>query len=166
MHSTRRYIATVNALSISRQQKVPFAEFTVEFICTNPFGLDISPTTITNQTNYTSATLTVTPTIAGSAPYQLPVITITLDSFTGTADYIQISNGSNGQEILLYGLGLEAGNVIVIDCANREVTVDGNPVDYDGVFLELSPGAGSITYTDGYDTRQVDILMTYVKRWL
>lgn len=164
--STRRYIATKNAISIQRQQKALYASFQVEFVCTNPFGLDTSATNITNQTNYTSATLTMTPTIGGSAPHQLPVFTITIDALTGTGDYIQISNDSNGQDMLLYGLGLAAADVIVIDCANRLVTVNGDLVDYNGVFLELEPGANSITYTDGFTTRTVDIVAEYYKRWL
>lgn len=164
--STRRYIATKNAISITRQQKALFATFQVEFICTNPFGLDTSATNITNTLNYTSATKTVTPTIGGSAPLQLPVFTITIDALTGTGDYIQISNDNNGQDILIYGLLLEAGDVLVIDCANRIVTLNDEVVDYNGTFLELEPGANSITYTDGFTTRTVDIVAEYYKRWL
>lgn len=164
--ATRRYIATSNATSIVRQQKALFAKFTVEFICTNPFGMETSSTSIMSQTNYTSATYTATPTIAGSAPYQLPVFTITIDSLTGAGDYVQISNDNTNQQIMLYGLGLANGDVIVIDCDNRTVTVNGNNVDYYGTFLELVPGANSLTYTDGFTTRQVDISAVYYKRYL
>lgn len=163
---TRRYIATVNALSISRQQKVPFAEFTVEFICTTPFGLDTTATSIINTLNHTSGVLTVSPTISGSAPYQLPIFTITIDALTGDGDWFSISNNNNGQEMLIYNLGLVASDVVVIDCAERTVTVGGEPVDYSGVFLELEPGANSITYTDGFTTRTVDIVANYYRRWL
>jgi len=164
--STRRYIATKNSVAISRQQKALFATFSVEFICTNPFGLDITPTSLISQANYTSATLTATPTIGGTAPYQLPVFTITIDSLTGAGDYIQISNDNNTQEMLLYGFGLTAGDVIVVDCVNRTVTINDVEVDYIGTFMVLEPGAGSITYTDGFTTRQVDITAEYYKRWL
>lgn len=164
--STRRYIATKNAISIQRQQKAFYAAFQVEFVCTNPFGLDTTATSINNSQNYTSATKNMTPTIGGSAPQQLPVFTITIDALTGTGDYIQISNDNNGQDMLVYGLGLEAGDVLVIDCANRVVTLNGDLVDYNGVFLELEPGANSITYTDGFTTRTVDIVAEYYKRWL
>lgn len=164
--STRRYIATKNSLGISRQDHALFATFALEFICTNPFGLDTSATTLINSANYTGATLTSTPTIGGTAPYQLPVFTITIDALTGTGDYIQISNDNNTQEMLLYGLGLTAGDVIVIDCVNRIVTVNDVEVDYIGTFLVLEPGSGSITYTDGFTTRTVDILATYIKRYL
>lgn len=165
--STRRYIATANTISVSRQQKALYAEFSVEFICTNPFGLD---TTTTNlwalKSGFTSATFTEAPTIAGSAPYQLPVITITINSLTGDGDYVQISNDNNNQELVIYGQGLEAADVVVIDCAERTVTLNGIEIDYYGTFLELEPGANSITYTDGFTTRNVDVAGVYTKRWL
>lgn len=164
---TRRYTAMkTNSLGIERQDKALFATFSVELIC-KPFGYDTATTNLwTAKTGFTNATFTETPTIAGSAPYQLPVITITINSMTGDGDYVQISNDNNNQEILLYGLGLEAGDVIVIDCEQRTVTVDGVEVDYYGTFLELEPGAASITYTDGFTTRDVDVAAVYTKRWL
>lgn len=164
--TTRRYIATKNAVNVTREDKVLWATFTVEFICTNPFGLDTSSTTLISSLNYTGATLTSTPTVLGTAPYQLPVITLTLDALTGTGDYIQVTNDLNTQAIALYGLGLVAGDVIVIDCVNRTVKKNGVEVDYLGSFLVLEPGASSITYTDGFATRQVDIVVQYIKRWL
>lgn len=165
--STRRYIATANGVSVVRQQKALFATFQIEFLCTNPFGLDITASNLwTAKTGFSSATFTETPTIGGTAPYQLPVITITINSLTGAGDYVQISNDNNGQEMLIYGLGLVAGDVIVIDCAERTVTIDGVEVDYYGTFLELEPGANSITYTDGFTTRSVDVAAVYTKRWL
>lgn len=164
--STRRYIATANGISIERQQKALFAKFTVELICSQPFGVDTSSTSLISQLNSTAATYTATPTILGSAPYQYPVFTITLDALTGTGDYLQISNDENTQAIEIYGLGLTAGDVIEIDCFNRTVKVNGDDANYYGTFLELEPGASSITYSDGFTTRTVDIVASYYKRWL
>lgn len=163
--STRRYIATVNSISVVRSNKSRIARFTVEFICTYPFGRDTTQTSITNTLNHTSATLTVSPTIAGTAPTQVPIFTITLDAITGSGDFVAISNNNNNQQIVLSGLGLLAGDVIVIDCDERTVTVNGNPVDYFGTFLELELGSNSLTYSDGFDTRTVDIVAGYYKRW-
>lgn len=164
---TRRYdVMKANKVGIERQDKALYATFSVELI-SKAFGYDTSNTNLwTVKTGFTSNTFTETPTIGGNAPYQLPVITITLNTITGTGDYVQISNDNNNQEILLYGLGLVDDDVIVIDCANRSVTVNGTEVDYYGTFLELEPGAASITYTDGFDTRDVDVSGVYVKRWL
>jgi len=164
---TRRYIATKNSLSVIRQQKQLWATFTIEFVCTNPFGLDTSTTNLwAAKTGFTSATFTEAPTIGGNAPYQLPVITITVNSLTGAGDYVQISNDNNGQELLIYGQGIQAADVIVIDCVERKVTINGVIIDAYGTYLELEPGANSITYTDGFTTRNVDVTAVYTKRWL
>lgn len=164
---TRRYIATAGVPKIQRKQKSFIATFQVPITCTNPFGLDTTPTDLwTVKNNFTSATFTETPTVGGNAPFQLPIITITIDAITGAGDYVQISNDNNNQEIMIYGLGLTAGDVIVIDCEQRIVSLNGDEVDYYGTFLELEPGANSITYTDGFTTRTVDVSAIYTKRWL
>jgi phage-related protein len=165
--STRRYIATANGVSVIRKQKSLFAQFQIEFLCTNPFGLDTATSNLwTAKTAFSSATFTETPTVGGNAPFQLPIFTITINSLTGAGDYVQISNDNNNQEILIYGQGLTSGDVIVIDCVERIVTLNGNEIDYNGTFLELEPGANSITYTDGFTTRSVDVSGVYTKRWL
>lgn len=164
---TRRYVATKNALSIEREQTSLYATFRVEFICTVPFGIDTSATDLwATKNNFTNASFTETPTVEGSAPYQYPVITITIDAVTGAGDYVMISNDNNNQELMIYGQGLVATDVIVIDCVQRIVTLNGDEIDYDGTFLELEPGANSITYTDGFTTRTVDVSAVYTKRWL
>lgn len=164
---TRRYtVLKTNAAGIDREDKALFAFFSVELVC-KPFGIDTSATSLwATKTGYTSATFTETPTIGGNAPYQLPVFTITINSFTGDGDYVLISNNNNNQEILIYGQSIEAGDVITIDCFNRIVTLNGNEIDYFGTFLQLEPGSASITYTDGFTTRDVDVEGEYTKRWL
>lgn len=165
--STRRYVATANAVSIVRLQKALYATFQIEFLCTNPFGLDTSTSALfATHTGSTVATFTETPTVGGNAPYQLPIFTITLTAITGAGDYVLISNDNNNQEILINGAGLVNGDVIVIDCVQRIVTKNGSEIDYYGTFLELEPGANSLTYTDGFTTRTVTVAASYTKRWL
>lgn len=164
---TRRYIATAGVPKIQRKPRSFIAIFQVPITCTNPFGLDTSATDLwATKNNFTSATFTETPTVGGNAPFQLPVFTITIDAITGAGDYVMISNDNNNQEILIYGQGLTAGDVLVIDCVERTVTLNGEEIDYNGTFLELEPGANSITYTDGFTTRTVDVAASYTKRWL
>jgi len=163
---TRRYVVMkANAVGIERQDKALFAKFSVELLC-KPFGSDTSATNILNETAYTSATKSISPTIGGSAPFQSPVFTFTLTTITGAGDYIQITNNLNSQEILIYGLGLANGDVLVIDCLNKEVTLNGDEVDYNGSFLELEPGASDITISDGFTTRSINMSGEYYKRWL
>lgn len=164
---TRRYIATAGAPKIQRAPRSYIARFQVPITSTGPYGLDTSTTDLwAIKNNFTSATFTETPTVGGNAPYQLPIFTITIDALTGAGDYVQISNDNNNQEILIYGQGLTAGDVVVIDCVERVVTLNGTEIDYNGTSLELAPGASSITYTDGFTTRTVDVAASYTKRWL
>jgi hypothetical protein len=164
---TRRYIATAGVPRVQRKPKSYIAVCQVPITCTNPFGLDTSPSALfSTHTGSTVATFTETPTVGGNAPFQLPIFTITLTALTGAGDYVQISNDNNNQEILIYGAGLVNGDVLVIDCVQRIVTLNGNEIDYYGTFLELPPGASSITYTDGFTTRTVTVAASYVKRWL
>lgn len=164
--TVRRYIATVNRCDIKRTISSKAANFTLEFICTQPFGVETTSTELVDEPAYTSATDTYPLTIEGTAPFQYPIITITLNTVTGTDGYVQISNDNNGQEMLIYGADLVDDDVIIIDTFNRTVTVNGNPVDYLGTFLELERGSQSITYTDGFATRNVDIYIEYYKRYL
>jgi len=164
---TRRYVATAGKPLIQRSQRAYIARFQVPITCTNPYGLDTTSTALfATHNNSTVATFTETPTVGGNAPYQLPIFTITIDALTGAGDYVLISNDNNNQEIMIYGMGLVNGDVIVIDCVQRIVTLNGDEIDYNGTFLELAPGANSITYTDGFTTRTVDVAASYTKRWL
>lgn len=164
----RRYrVIKVNAAGIERQDKALFATFNIELIC-KPFGTDTTPTIIADVAGHTAATYTIEETIGGTAPYQLPIISITINALTGTGDYIQVSNDQNGQEIILTGLELAAGDVIIINPTpgERSVTLNGTEVDYNGTFIELEPGERSITISDGFTTRSIDILIQYYKRYM
>lgn len=160
-----RYVAVVDGIPVVRKDKGLFATFTVTFTC-QPFGSDTAATTLISQLNYTAASYTATPTVLGNAPIQLPIITLTIDALTGTGDYIQLSNDENGQTMLIYGLGLANGDVLVIDSTTQTVTLNGTQIEVYGSFITLEPGAASITYADGFTTRQVDIVVTYYKRYL
>lgn len=162
----RRYtVMKSNGISINRQNKVIWADFTVVLFC-KPFGIDTTPTVIANSVGVTGASHTYTPTISGSAPYQLPVFTITVTAKTGSGDYIQVSNDLNGQQTIVTGLGLVAGDVVVFDSVKRRVTRNGVVVDYGGTFLEFEPGPVSFTITDGFATRTKTVLGEIYRRWL
>lgn len=74
---TRRYTATKNAVAVNRQQKALWAEFSVQFICTQPFGTNTAATTALNQAARTNQSYVDAYTFVGTAPCQLPLITIT-----------------------------------------------------------------------------------------
>ncbi len=161
---TRRYVVMKpNTIAFDRRNVVLFADFNIELFC-KPFGTDIVATNIANSVGVTGASNTYAPTIGGTAPFQLPIITITVTALTGAGDYITISNDANGQQMTLTGLLIAAGNVIVVNGLTRKVTLNGTEVDYSGTFLELEPGPQSFTITDGFTTRTKTILIEYYKR--
>lgn len=87
--STRRYIATVNSLVITRPGGLMDAKFDIEFICTQPFGQNTATTSALSASSRTSATYTDSYTFLGTAPYQRPVWTITFNSaVTGTSNLV------------------------------------------------------------------------------
>lgn len=165
--SVRRYrVLKANAVGVERQNKALFATFSIELIC-KPFGIDVASTVLVSALNQTTGSNTFTFTVEGTAPYQMPVITITIDAVTGAAgSYLQVSNDLNGQEIIITGVTFVAGDVVVINPILRSVTVAGIGVNYNGTFIELEPGENTITVTDGFTTRTRDTLIEYNKRYL
>lgn len=158
---TRRYIATVQGIDIDPDNGLTVREFTVVFICSIPFGQNTSASTFGTVSGNTAATTNVTGTLAGTAPYQLPVITITVTAVTGGDGYVVLTNHANGQGITLIGNTLVNGDVIVIDVQNRKVTLNGIEIDYLGSFPEVAPGSAQFDYADGFTTRTVTINITY-----
>lgn len=163
---TRRYIATPNAPSISRPGNLAYAKFDVEFICTDPFGRDISTTTALSATGRTLSTYNDNYTFIGTAPYQLPVVTITVTAVTGaTAQSIQWGNGATGQAIFVQRTWV-AGDVLVIDSVLKTVTVNGSPAAFSGAFAEFAPGAQTLQYSDTFTTRTFTVLAQYIAGYL
>jgi hypothetical protein len=164
--SARRFIATVNATSISRPGGLAWASFSVEFICTNPYGLNTSTTSALSAAGRTASAYTDAYTFLGTAPYQLPIATITLTAVTGgTAQSITWGNGGNGQAISVTRTWA-AADVLVIDSVAKTVTVNGLPVAFTGAFPEFPIGAQSLQYNDGFTTRTFTIGVVYTVGYL
>lgn len=164
--STRRYCATMNALSVERNDKSYFATFNVEFVCTQPFGTNTSSTSALSATGRTGAGYTDSHTFIGSAPYQLPVITITYTAVSGGASYVSFGNNSNGQGITITDQTWVAADVLEIDTKNRTVKKNGVEIDFLGAFPEFEPGNRSFSYNDGFTTRTFNITVAYNAMYL
>lgn len=164
--STRRYIATKNSLSIDRPYGLLHASFVIEFVCKEPFGRDTSTTSALSASGRTAASYVDAYTFLGTAPFQLPVITITITAVTGGTGFVKFANSTTGQAILISGQTFVAADVIVIDCENRTVTKNGVDIDFIGAFPEFPPGSQSFTYTDGFTTRTFTISVAYYKMYL
>lgn len=164
--TTRRYCATANSIAVTKQQKALFAEFQIEFICTLPFGKNTSATTALNASGRTASGYTDSHTFLGTAPYQLPVITITYAAVTGGTGFVAFGNNANGQGITITDQTWAAADVLEIDVYNRTVKKNGVEIDFLGAFPEFAPGAQNFSYSDGFTTRTFTELVTYYPMWL
>lgn len=169
---TRRYTATANNVTITRPVGLLYAKFSIEFICTNPFGQAITSNTLldgsSGHTGFgrTSASYTDAITLLGNAPQQRPVITITLTAVSdASGGFITISNNTTGQGITV-SRTWAAGDVLVIDCAQKIVTVNGVAFVFSGAFPEFAPGSGSINYTDNFTSRTMNENVTQTALFL
>lgn len=164
--STRRYVATVNTISVTRRQRALFATFQIEFICTLPFGKNTSATTALSASGRTASGYTDAYTFLGSAPFSLPLITITYSAITGGASYVSFGNNGNGQGITVTDQTWVTSDVLEIDCENRTVKKNGVEIDFLGAFPEFPPGSQNFSYSDGFTTRTFAITVTYNQMWL
>lgn len=164
--STRRYIATVNGLSIDRPGGLQYAKFEAEFMCTQPFGRNTAATTALTAAGRTLSGYTDLHTFLGTAPYQLPVITITITAVTGGTGAVTFANSANSQGVTITGQTFVATDVIEIDCLNKTIKKNGVAIDFLGAFPEFAPGSQSMTYSDGFTTRTFTILVTYFPMYL
>lgn len=164
--STRRFIATANGLSIKRSANKKYAKFSLQFFCTIPFGTDTSNTTALNATARTGNVYSDSYTFLGSAPAQLPVVTITLTAVSSTgSQQLAWGNNDTGQGIVITSSTWLAGDVLVIDCVNKTVKINGVDVDFSGAFPEFSPGSHPMTYSDTFTSRTMNENVVYKKRY-
>jgi hypothetical protein len=168
--STIRFIATQNGVSIKRSKNKKMATFTINFLCTPPFGTDINNTTALNAAGRTNNVYSDTHTFIGTAEYQLPVVTITLTAVSAAgSQQLFWGNNDTGQGITITRTGWTAGDVVVIDASdplNQKVTVNGTPVDFSGAFPEFTPGLHTMTYADSFTSRTMSHNVVYKARYM
>jgi len=162
----RDYICTVDEIDYKDDPVGGLSEVLIKFVASNPpFGKDTSNTTATNS-QFTGASKTDTFVRIGGSIDALPVITITLNSGTGlTSKYIEVGNPASGKAIRVTRTWV-AADILVVDCENKTVKVNGVAVDYTGVFPSWTPNDTQLEYEDNLTTRNVTMNMVYKKRWL
>lgn len=162
--ATRTFVATMENIVFSHIEGGKMT-FTISFKCSNPFGKDTSQTSLAFTNPRTVTTFDTAITIGGSFTAEI-ILAIALASGTGfTSKTITISNPQTGEFISVTRTWL-ANDTLVIDVPNKQVTVNGSVVDYNGVFPLFSPGSATIRYTDNFTTRSVSLSGSYYKRYL
>lgn len=163
---TRRYIGTATSIDIKRPGGLAYANFTIIFTC-QPFGQDTTTTTALNGTSRTSQTYHDTVTFNGTAPYQLPIITITFSAVSDTTNpqTVAVGNDDTGQQIAVNRVWA-ATDVLVIDSTTNKVTVNGIEVEFSGAFPSFAPGSRNIGYSDTFATRTMTENVVYYPMYL
>lgn len=147
--STRRYVCGVPDVQIKRSGGLLAADFTINFPALT-FSQDVASTSLLNVTGRTANLYTDTVTFPGSAPFQLPVVTITLTSVTASGSQtISWGNAGTGQTISVTR-PWAVNDVLVIDCSQYTVTVNGLAYDFSGAFPEFPAGSQSFTTTNQF----------------
>lgn len=162
--ASRRYLATLDGIETT-EAKGGHCMLTIRFACSDIFGYDVAYSTLINLSALTAATRNENITVAGSAPWQLPVITVTYTALSGgTSKTVTIGNNNTGQAITVTRTWA-TNDILEIDSLNRTVKVNGIEVTYSGAFPELALGSGQIGYFDNLTTRTFNYNVKYYKRY-
>lgn len=161
--ATRRFVGTLN--SFTTALKGGYCKFSLEFICSIPFGVEIDTVTLHDAEANTASSAEFPMAIEGSYKAE-PYIQITYSAITGGTDAtVSVYNNADG-------IGLEVtrdwttGDVLEIDGANKTVRVNGVDVARSGRFPSFLPGSRILGYSDTFTTRTMALTTTYQKRYV
>jgi hypothetical protein len=160
--SVRRYLAEPQNVIVTEGAAIFARDIEITFICVDPWGRDTASTSILSGTTISaSPTVTGSLTFGGTALAQLPVITLTVTSFTGAyLNTITITNPATTQAMAITR-AWTAADVISIDLFNKTCTVNGTAVEFSGPWLYWSPGSGaSITISDDFTARSLSLSLS------
>lgn len=139
--------------------------FNIEFLASDPFGRDLNQTVLTFDNPQTEETHDYPIIIGGSMSAEL-ILSVTLASGSGMTDKtMSVVNVATGEKISIRR-NYVAGEVVFFNIPNRQVTIDGDLVDYLGVFPLFEPGPQVLRYIDNFTTRSVSLAATYYRRYL
>lgn len=163
--TSRKYYCTLSDGPVDNDGG-SYIEIELNFLCNDRFGYDNFSTLLTTLTAFTSGQKTTQLTFGGSAPTQVPVITITFTSITtGTNKNVLIGNDANGQQLTINRTWAN-GDILEIDSFNRTVKVNGTDVAFTGAIPEWLVGTGYLSYSDTFAARTLNMNATYFKRYV
>lgn len=161
----RSYTCTYSDMDI-RVEGGSYIEADLIFETSDHFGYDTAATLLTQISGSTGGQKTTQITFGGSAPWQVPLITITHTAITGgTSKTITVGNDATGQAVTISRTYV-VGDVTTIDAPNQAVKVNGVEVAFTGAIPEWAPGVGYVSYADTFTTRTYSMTMTYIKRYV
>lgn len=160
----RRYTVT-----LSDNTNVPeffggYASIELHFNAYDPFGYDLTATTIAMGT-VTSTPTTYSVTFGGTWDSR-PLLNFTVSSFTGSGlrDLI-ITNPLTGRAMTIERTWANA-DAVIVDMKNMTVTVNGIATAWSGAVPSWNSGAGFIQISDTFTARSIVATGSYVKRYV
>lgn len=158
------FTATPAVVSIERPRGLTKANFSIEFMCAEPIGYNEGTLSLLTDT-YTLSSELSSVEVQGSYKAE-PLISLVINSFTGTGERsVSVRNALNFGGITI-SREWTAGDEVEINCLSLDVTVNGVPTEFSGVFPAWEAGSGTVSYDDTFTARDTDIVMTYTKRKL
>lgn len=142
------------------------AEISIELLAADPYSYATELSTALSTTNITSVPQSLLVNFEGNTE-QLPIITInnfTLEPETSNKEIV-ITNPVTSESITLSRVFTDA-EVIVLNFDTRQVTVDGEIVDYSGIFFGVDPSVTALLLDDNFTSRDFDIKIEYYKRYI
>lgn len=153
---------TVSSIAIT-DSNGGYCEVDIEFVSSNYYSYSITTTEALGVVNLTSGNKSYPVTFYGIGD-QVPVITYTIDSLTSGQNKTVTFSNPGGDTISIQRTW-SAGEVLIIDCDNKTVQISGEDIEFNGNFPKWQNGERFINYTDDFTARQVDINVTYYKRF-
>jgi hypothetical protein len=142
------YVCTLRSLDVPEEHwHITQIPYTAEFLC-KPFGTATSITTINLNSSGAITTSPYNETVSFVGSYgPEPVITFTLAGAGITSmTALKLTNSTTGDWIEI-ARSFSASDVLVIDCSNETVKVNGISVDFTGVFPSFDPLDNSLILT-------------------
>jgi phage-related protein len=163
--SQRKFINTTVSNIVISDVGGGYAAINIELSTSDPYNYDLVTTQALNVSNLNTSGTAYAMTFGGTAK-QLPIITVVLDTFTDGDDNktITLRNQTTDQYIGVLKKWATS-DVLVVDCQNSTVTVNGISIEFSGRLLYFDTGTGYLQYEDEFATRQVDINVIYTKRY-
>lgn len=155
------YTATMNEFNIEWNGSTAYAE--IVFIASDPIGSAVNKTTLFSLNGVTTSSTSATFTVDGSYLAE-PEINLLFNTVTGgTGGTVTLTNARTGQGIMITA-NFTNGSRLFIDSLNYTATLNGQNIDFAGLFPNFPAGTQSIAYSDTFTSRNVDILGQYSQR--
>jgi len=170
---TRRFVASCTKFDTQRDHyHLTFVPITIEFTISDPpLGKDLDTTTgsYDGLNDSTASTITLA---TGEKSIQfagtrrpLPKLQFTINSCLGLRE-IKFENTDNGDWIKVEKTHFQDGDILIIDCDDLTVKLNGTEIDYEGVFPEFVVGWVDFKCYFVGQAYNMDLDIIYYRLWL